>query len=543
MRKRNIQYGALTLLCAALTVFPAFGASAEALSKKMTVGGSEQVRAVTYAGREWIINFWSTETEYAGEDFRQIREDGFNTIILCVPWREFQPYLTGGFNENAFAKLRKLCEEAGENGLSVMIRLGYTWDYHDNSDLLARYQRLIYDDVYRDAWKAYAKKVYETVSAYDSYAGAFLTWEDFWNFVSTEQDLAGTYVGKKLAKEMGYMDYVRSRYSYEELFALYGDGTSASEAGFPAADSPAYRLFLEWYDAWLMDHLEETQEVYPDLSLECRLDQDPYIPSEGKRAGYDHAATFPCASASYSSIMLSAGMGFEEGSVLSAGETRDMSAALIGRTKAYAGKPVFVDQFLYTETTPGYETLPKLSEADINIYLADMGDVFRDTTIGYGIWTYRDYADSLIYNPEFGLDLKGWTQYGSVSVKEYDGTKMARLSAGAALMQDLSGRNYLSTERTVISFRAVATQPTRITVTVGDTRTVITADRDGVYSAILPKQALGSLRISADKEVLLDNIKLYSHITEGMIYNLDGSTGPCIEGIRKLNERMQQLNR
>ncbi|MDO4265385.1 MAG: hypothetical protein Q4C63_02835 [Eubacteriales bacterium] len=537
MRKKSIKYGALAVLCAALTVFPAFNVSA-AVSSKTTAGGTEQVRAVTYAGREWIINFWSTETEYADEDFRQIREDGFNTVILCVPWREFQPYLTGGFNEDAFAKLGTLFEKAEAADLSVMIRLGYTWDYYDNSDLLARYQSLIYDEAYQDAWKAYAKRVYETASSYRNFAGAFLTWEDFWNFIAIEKDLVGTYAGRKLAAQMGYTEYVSSRYAYEELLSLYGDEDESRTPQFPAQDSPAYRLFLEWYDAWLSDLLLQTQEVFPNLSMECRLDQDPYLVPDGTRRGFDHAATFPCGTSSYSSIMLSASMGFEEGTALSQKDTRDMSAHLIEKTKANAGKPVFVDQFLYMETTPGYEALPRLPEEEINTYLTGMGDVFRTATIGYGIWTYRDYADSLIYNPEFGLGLRGWTTYGSVSVKEEDGTKMARLSAGASLMQDLKGRNYMGREKAVISFRAVAKQSTRITVTVGDVRTVITADGDGVYTAELPRQTAGSLRISADREVLIDNVKLYSHLTEGGIYQLDGSEGPYLAGIRGLNARM-----
>ena len=98
MKKRNYLLGALLGLCL-LGALP-FGSQAAELSRE------DPVRAVTYAGREWVINFWSTETEYMEEDFARIREDGFNAIILCVPWREFQPsVLISAFNEDAFAKL------------------------------------------------------------------------------------------------------------------------------------------------------------------------------------------------------------------------------------------------------------------------------------------------------------------------------------------------------------------------------------------------------------------------------------------------------
>ena len=38
--------------------------------------------------------------------------------------------------------------------------------------------------------------------------------------------------------------------------------------------------------------------------------------------------------------------------------------------------------------------------------------------------------------------------------------------------------------------------------------------------------------------MLLDNIKLYSHLTEGGIYELHGEPGPYLEGIRACNAAM-----
>ena len=531
MNKRGLRRGALTLLCTALllgtNVTGALGA--EALPKA-------PVKGVTYAGREWVINFWSTETEYLEEDLRQIREDGFNTIILCVPWREFQPYLSNSFfNDYAITKLQEICREAEEQGLSVMLRLGYSWDYYDNFDVLARYERLIWDDTYLDAWKAYAKKIYETVSSYASYQGAFLTWEDFWNFVDKEKTLPGTYNGRKLAEDMGFRDYVLSHYDRETLLELYGEEDLAEDPEFPAPDSPAYKLFFEWYDQWLNELLQETQEVFPGLSMECRLDQDPYPLPDGSLAGYNHSATFPCGSAAYSSVMLSASMGYPEGMELNAADTAAMSAHLLSNSAAYGGKPVFVDQFLYMETTPGYEQLPYLPEEQVNDYLTRMGDVFRRQTIGYGIWTYRDYADSVIYNPEFGLKLKGWDTMGTVSVTEQDGSLMAKLSQGASLSQDLSYRNYLSEDKVMFEARVIAESPTTLTVTVGGISRKVTVQGDSLLELEFPGKSGEKIQIRAGGQVLLDNIKLYSHLTEGGIYELHGEPGPYLEGIRACN--------
>ena len=545
----------------AASAFPAgpgnFGSGAGGQAAQKTGNASvptadgEKIRAVTYSGHEWVINFWSTETEYLEADLEQIKKDGFNTIILCVPWRQFQPSVhSRTFNETAFEKLRGILKTAGEQDVSVMLRLGYTWDYYDDSDLPARYQQLIYDGSYQTAWKQYAQKIYETVSGYDSYIGAFLTWEDFWNFVSSEEALAGTYNGKRLAKEMGFTDYVLEHYDREERLLLYGDASLADAPEFPKKDSPAYRFFLDWYDSWLNELLSETQEVFPNLSMECRLDQDPYLlPQEGgisgvkeeaaQLAGYSHGQTFPCAGAGYSSLMLSAGMGYESGSKISAAEAAGMGRQLLQQSRAMAQKPIFADQFLYMETTPGYEDLAGLPETEMNDYLAKMGDVFNEQTIGYGIWTYRDYADNIVNNPEFGQALSGWSVSPSVHTETYKGSEMAALGNGMSISQSLSGRSFLGTGTAKLRFRAVSEKPVQLSLSVGGVTKNVTVSGDETVSAEFPSETADSLRIMAFGDVLIDSVKLYTHVTEGGIYGLDGKEGPYLSGIRACNEKIK----
>ena len=59
-----------------------------------------------------------------------IARDGFNNIILVVPWREFQPGMSPcTYNQYAWDKLDRVMDAAAARGLSVMLRVGYTWDY------------------------------------------------------------------------------------------------------------------------------------------------------------------------------------------------------------------------------------------------------------------------------------------------------------------------------------------------------------------------------------------------------------------------------
>ena len=123
------------------------------------------LKSATYYSDDWVINFWNSESSHMDEELKQIREDGFNSIILVVPWREFQPSMA-----------------AKAQDLKVMLRVGYTWDYYSSENVLARYEKLLYDSETKKAWLHYAKRLYEKASAYDNFSGGFITWEDFWNF-------------------------------------------------------------------------------------------------------------------------------------------------------------------------------------------------------------------------------------------------------------------------------------------------------------------------------------------------------------------------
>ena len=42
--------------------------------------------------------------------------------------------------------------------LKVMLRVGYTWDYYSSENVLARYEKLLYDSETKEAWLHYAKQ-------------------------------------------------------------------------------------------------------------------------------------------------------------------------------------------------------------------------------------------------------------------------------------------------------------------------------------------------------------------------------------------------
>ena len=54
-------------------------------------GERGHLRSATYYSDDWVINFWNSESVHMEEELARIAADGFNSIILAVPWREFQP--------------------------------------------------------------------------------------------------------------------------------------------------------------------------------------------------------------------------------------------------------------------------------------------------------------------------------------------------------------------------------------------------------------------------------------------------------------------
>ena len=115
--KRYRRRGAAFLLALALCLLAAAGCGRkEDFSEK-----PKYLKSATYCSDEWVVNFWNSESDHLEEELRQIAEDGFNSIILVLPWREFQPETEPvSYNEYALAKLDRVMEAAKAQGLSLI---------------------------------------------------------------------------------------------------------------------------------------------------------------------------------------------------------------------------------------------------------------------------------------------------------------------------------------------------------------------------------------------------------------------------------------
>ncbi len=505
----------------------------------------EYLKSVTYFGDEWPINYWNSEDKNIDANLTQIAADGFNSIILVVPWKEFQPLtLTETYNQKAFDRLESVMEHAQAHGLWVTLRLGYTWDYYGSSGLAERFENIFTKDSQeRGQWLEYSKKIYETVSRHENFYGAFITWEDFWDFSYTmkSDDSLSTRVYK--ARKCGYTDYLSGHYTIEEVSARYGETfDSFRDVYIPYRKSPAVTMFYEYYNQSLMDILHETQQVFPELSMEVRTDGDRVYDAEGHEYGYSHAVTFPCDGAPYSAMMYTVSMSQANNGNRISAETalaameQNMAAFFTGS----GGKKYYMEQLLYMDSTESVSQNTKLYDDQVDDYILNVSPILNRYTMGYGLWVYRNYVNNGIYNAQFALGTDGWNVTGGVRIEEHNGTPMAYLMSGAILRQDLSGRLPDGKEVYVRFYAEPDPNPTTVTVTAGGSVSQVSVTGPGVYGCTIPAGSVKKFSLTAGSGVYIDDIKVYTYVQEGRIRDVDGSEKDLAGAFRELNAQLDR---
>lgn len=510
-------------------------------------GEEGYVRSATYFSDEWQVNFWNSEMDDLEEELAQIKSDGFDSIVLMIPWREFQPSVEPvEYNEHAFSMLDKVMEAAKEQDLDVYTRVGYTWDYHedDKGYVASRFHDLLRSEDVRDAWLDYVGTMYRELAKYDNFKYGFLTWEDFWNILNLckEDDETRRYN----AAALGYIDWVAKNYSLEEYNEEYGTVYSDyTEIILPKKNEPAMYSMYEFFDESLMKILEESQEVFPNLSLEVRIDWDVVTDINGEPRYYKHYGTYECADSDFTSVMYGIPMGFENvGEKVTYEEAMVKTEYILSELKKNnGGKAVYVEQFLFVDNTTAYSHNAKIIEDQVDNYLENISGILLNNSEGYGVWTYRDYCRNIIYNPQFALKLLGWFPEGRVSVKKINGSNACILKPGSGISQEVSSlRGYSSSTEFYVDFEVVqiAKEGGQLTIQVGSDVKTLEVTEPGVYTVAVNAENGYNISIKTDCKVGIDNIKLYSHIQSGYLYDINNNELDCIDSIRKLNQELAE---
>lgn len=518
--------------------------------KRPTLNGAGYVRSATYFADEWPLNFWNSEMDSLDADMEQIKGDGFDSIILVIPWREFQTGISPvEYNEYAFGRLDEVMTAAGNAGLGVYVRVGYESDFRDSIEQneASRYLRLMGDPAVENAWYEYLERMYISLSVHNNFWGGFLTWEDFWNNLGV-CDEPDEKARVEWADFVGYRRWVEEHFALEIYNENYGTQyASYSSIPVPQRTEPAMEAMYALYDDFLNNLLGKSQEKFPDLSMEVRMDWEVIYRVDGTADYYKHTITYPCMNSSYVATMYGIPIGFENvGERVGYQEAMEKTGYILRMLKEQnGGKPVYIDQFIFADNTPAFQNNAQIKEEEMNDYLENVAGVLRQYSEGYGIWTYRDYRANLLYNPQFVLEADGWDTVGKVSWEMVEDSAACTLEQGAMIQQVIpGGRNHFGTGAYTLEVDVVKVEEAgTLSVCMGEACESVEIAETGRISLVF--EANSSLDVtleSVDCGISIDNVRLYNYIQRGYLYDEDNNELQCLEGVRSLNRQLQKVH-
>lgn len=497
--------------------------------------------AAHWFGRQWPMNFLAGfRREHVAADFRQLADDGFDTVVLLVAWGDFQPVYAPccTYDERAFERLRFLLDRADEAGLKVMLRLGYSWSFHPQAGSgFERQQRLLNDGQAREAFFGFLGRVSKEIEGREGVVMAFMSWEDLW-LRRVDETAAGTWS--------------------EYLATLPPGPAHPSTLPDAARDS---RLFNGYWD-WLVIEklLEPAMPLFPVLSFEARVDAEPLVepgpdgqPVVAGWIGHDGMMQMPPGHplTIYWAPFWGA---LNQGEQLPAARSLALLDALLAEAHRKSGRPLFIDQFNFVDNTVGHGHHAVIRPGETAAFLhAAVCILKRREVLGYGVWTARDYAESPLYNPTFGYGLEGWRLETGAGAPQQaleglaSGDFQLRLVAGDRLAQ------HMAPNRRARLPRAGDTLPDRVCAEAEVRAPGVLVARAGGAPAMLSFDGSGLQRRCADivaqpddaglafslelrdGELALREAMLFDHVQYGGIYDLEGGPGPLLEPVRRMN--------
>jgi hypothetical protein len=498
------------------------------------------LRAVHYFGDTGVANFWTTFADRAvPADFERIRSDGFNAIILVLPWAAFQPGLSPiSYSDRHLGRLRWLIDQAAGHDLRVILRVGYLWE-RDEVPISTRdrYRMMLRTGVRADApvsnaWVDYHRKLAPHATGIEF---ALLSWEDaYWPMLRgpTERDLE---TRRGISLHCGFAEYARKVTARKLPKALAGsfDAESGSAFEVPRRDEPLYALWLRFFDHVILNRLVALAAPAwgeTGLRFEHRVDRDRWVDADRRTRHYPYSLERPGVSGHV--IYYHPNMGeLDQRQMDRAAALAQLEGVL--RTASDCsidGQPPFVDQFNFTHSHPAYQDWSTIADEDLAAFLRGSAELFRRYTSGYGLWGYRDWIDDKVSNGRFLFGTDSWVLRGCRPT-----AAGLEVEAGATFAQTISGprmrRVYAEIDVAAVN------SPLELFVTLGDEPRVIHADQSGRFALQLVAPVDNpTLELTVAKGAgTIERVALYSHTYTNGVYTRNWEERPTVLALRALN--------
>ncbi len=511
------------------------------------------IKAVHYFSSSWPKTFWEDfEYSQVDDDFARIKADGFNTIILVIPWMGFETGFEDGVPEPSvlYERLEWLLAKIDQAGLAYGLRLSFPHSFDpeigtSNHQLCTD---IFTDSALREQWVHYLSRIAQRIDQHrESFKFAFFSWEDFFcPYVSIpnmnlEQRL-------DLARRSGYQTWLSDNHPRESVELLYRQSFhSMGSVPFPERDSPAFQLFLRFVDQFLIDQLVTPgRKVLHELAMEVRVDKDP-IHNGNEITWFDHdlALSDKQLRGSYWGAYYGAN---NQGELLSASEALRHFDYMLDEVSDH-GKNTnhIVEQFNFADNTPGFVGRhAQIEKEELPAFLESSAQLLKQKSRGYGLWAYRDYVDSAIYNASFELGLHGWEIHGEVSIVENaDGDQALNMQPLSVISQTFAPFERFaglgSSEQLTFcaNFKPFA-KPATITLLLNGMNLAAlniseTAQQCVSMDAQAIKQSEVVFSVISDAEIQIDDLRLYSFVQILGVYDKNGNPGPLRDLIIRMN--------
>ena len=187
---------------------------------------------------------------------------------------------------------------------------------------------------------------------------------------------------------------------------------------------------------------------------------------------------------------------------------------------------------------------PQLGKNQVGPFLVASAPLLAQHTSGYGLWTYRNFNFSPVFNPSFSLLKAGWHVKSALVHHTKRGSKYLAMHRGSSANQRVKrGPAYLTaTGQASVSVHVAATKATSLTVDLSNHLLAI-AIKPGSHNYLVKYPASdfgdGSLTLTANGTLDLSNVQLYGFTQTGDVYNTNGKPEFTLSPLRQLNQDLE----
>ncbi|HEX3946063.1 MAG TPA: hypothetical protein VHW47_00075, partial [Acidimicrobiales bacterium] len=321
----------------------------------------------------------------------------------------------------------------------------------------------------------------------------------------------------------------------------------------PLNTQPAFRLEYQ-FDDWSIVHrlFVPAASRFPGLNLEARVEDDALYDGSTQIGLYSHADTFKLPGTSYIGMYYEPYM--DDPSTTKV-ETVDqalsgLQSTLSSMRTRSGGQPLYIFEYEIVSNSPVISSAPALPSTQVPQFVLQSAPILKKYTLGYSLWTYRDYNQSTLYNPSFSLGTTGWTVVGSATPSSTSSGSSLALGAGSSVSQtfpagDLAGP---AGNQVTVSLDASTpgSSPATLSISVpgASTRTLTIRGGTQSYQVQIPGSAFpngspsGQVTIATSAPVSISDVQLYNFTQLGDVYSTSGTPESAASALVTLNHQM-----